>query len=91
MVEGPAARPRSGAGMHREHNGSIVGDAREGLEQHGEALGIIDVGWAVQRHEDILPRHYPEFGRHAELLCPRQHREQRIHHDVADELGPHIR
>ena len=77
--------------MHREYNGSVVGDAREGLEQHGEALGLIDVGRAMQRHEDILPGYHAQFCWHAELPCPRQHREQRIHHDVADELGPHIR
>ena len=76
----------SSSGMHREQQGGALGDLAQGGDQPAEDLGIVDIRRAVQGDQAVLAWSQVEALPRGPSLCSLAVREQRVDHDVADEM-----
>jgi hypothetical protein len=72
--------------VHGEEQGDLGAHVPEGREQSAEDLGIVDVGRPVQGHQAVAVRGQSEAFEHGAQSGPFHVGEERVDHDVADEV-----
>ena len=72
--------------MDREHDWNLAGDTRQSADQSLERVGVVHVARPVQREHRVGAARQPKGLRHMQGARPLTVRQQRVDHDVADEM-----
>ena len=72
--------------MHREHNRDLALHRFDRVDDPRERITRVDVAWAVQCQYGVILRRQTDMGRCVSVTCRRLVLEERVDHDVPDEV-----